>query len=294
VFSVPNSQSSIHGERPDFRMQDTKQKSKEVNEAWMALIRKVAANGPDELSEELVSVLEFLNLPLSCSLAVQKVLSEGNWSSAKHPRAYIRSASITQARKMHLSIPQRNDTLECGDPHLVFLGGDELDSATTPESIERAIEEDRLERGGPRAPRLKGRHFSLDQIDPSEEVLDREIEAAENRFAWTEDWWIEIPTPVSPSFNRTEFLRKHPGVGVIDGPIIKRDFTKIAKQAGLDSWESKVLEYRGEGVSRDWALSEQPNEASRKALQAAWRRFDRGGLKRLQEFVKKNQPKCPE
>jgi len=275
-------------------MHVTKQKSKEVNEAWMALIRRAAANGPDKLSDELVSVLEFLNLPLSYSLAVQKVLSEGNWASAKHPRAYIRSAAITQARKMHLSVPQRNDTLECGDPHLVFLGGDELDSATTPENIERAIEEDRLERGGPRAPRLKGRHFSLDQIDPSEEVLDREIEAAENRFAWTKDWWTQIPMPVPPLHVRREFHRKHPDAVMIDGPIIKRDFSGIAKQAGLDSWESKVLEYRGEGVSRDWALSEQPNEASRKALQAAWRRFDRGGLKKLQEFVKKNQPKCPE
>jgi hypothetical protein len=58
------------------------------------------------------------------------------------------------------------------------------------------------------------------------------------------------------------------------------DLEKWAELAGFDEWEMQVLRYRVAEVSRDEALAEQPDEASRKAIQAAWRRYDRTGKQR--------------
>jgi hypothetical protein len=57
--------------------------------------------------------------------------------------------------------------------------------------------------------------------------------------------------------------------------------------AGFDEWEMRVLRYRLGEVSRDEALAEQPNDASRKAIQAAWRRYDRTGKQRMREVAEK-------
>lgn len=70
-------------------------------------------------------------------------------------------------------------------------------------------------------------------------------------------------------------------------PAIEIDLGKWAEQAGFDQWEMRVLHYQLDGVSRDEALAEQPDETARKALQAAWKRYDRTGKQRLREFAKK-------
>jgi hypothetical protein len=56
--------------------------------------------------------------------------------------------------------------------------------------------------------------------------------------------------------------------------------------AGFDEWETLALEFRVQQKSRDKALAEQPDEISRKALQAAWKRFDRTGMERLRRAMK--------
>jgi hypothetical protein len=49
-----------------------------------------------------------------------------------------------------------------------------------------------------------------------------------------------------------------------------------------------VLDCKLNEVSRDQALSRQLNETDRKALQAAWRRFDRTGMSRLRAAAEKS------
>ena len=62
-------------------------------------------------------------------------------------------------------------------------------------------------------------------------------------------------------------------------------------RAGFDEWEQLALECRVSRKSREKALAEQPDETSRKALQAAWKRFDRNGTERLQNALKINSSK---
>lgn len=76
-------------------------------------------------------------------------------------------------------------------------------------------------------------------------------------------------------------------------PKIEVKWENWAKAAGLDEWEYKVIVCKLSQISREKALADQPTNEDRKALQAAWRRFDRTGLKKLQETAKKLVGKCP-
>jgi hypothetical protein len=70
--------------------------------------------------------------------------------------------------------------------------------------------------------------------------------------------------------------------------IARPDWNKWAAAAGLDEWEKRVLGYRLTGTGRERALALQTDEESRKALQAAWKRFDRNGMERLRQAAKIN------
>lgn len=47
-----------------------------------------------------------------------------------------------------------------------------------------------------------------------------------------------------------------------------------------------MLGCRLTGMSRERAMAGEPDEESRKALQAAWKRFDRNGMERLRAAAK--------
>jgi hypothetical protein len=66
-------------------------------------------------------------------------------------------------------------------------------------------------------------------------------------------------------------------------PERQPDWPTLAEAANLSDWEKKAIWYRMSGMERTEAMQVQPNEESRKALQAAWRKLDRTGMKRLEE-----------
>jgi hypothetical protein len=69
-------------------------------------------------------------------------------------------------------------------------------------------------------------------------------------------------------------------------PSVRPDWNKWAAAAGLDEWEKRVLGFRLIGIGRRPALAMQTDEESRKALQAAWKRFERNGMERLRAAAK--------
>jgi hypothetical protein len=73
---------------------------------------------------------------------------------------------------------------------------------------------------------------------------------------------------------------------------LRINWTQLTDLAGFSEWDRKVLLYRLNETSRDCALVEQTDEKSRRALQAAWRKFDRNGVKRLQKTLEKYFPEC--
>ena len=70
-------------------------------------------------------------------------------------------------------------------------------------------------------------------------------------------------------------------------PLVRPNWREWAREAGFDKWEKRVLDYRLAGTAREYALAAQPDEESRKALQAAWKRFDRNGIERLRAAAAK-------
>ena len=192
---------------------------------------------------------------------------------------------------MYLSIPHKDDTLEFGKSPLVFMGGNELNRGTTREGIEKALETEYRVHGKACPTGTKGRHYVAEQFDPDYDVLWKEEQARENGPFWPSNCWTKPQIP--------KWLLSAKKAQYADNPdeflawkfsLKTRDWKKLGKKAGLDAWEIKVLEYRSQGISRDRAMELQLNEISRKAIQAAWKRFDRTGLKELQDSLDKISP----
>jgi hypothetical protein len=227
-----------------------------VRQGWRELCEQVAQQ--NDPTEELASLTELLKLPLNCCLAVHQVLKEGNWAKADSPRTYIKKAAMTQARKIHLL----DDALEYGDGPLVFMDGDKLDRRGDREGgIEAALESDYRKHGKPRPGRMTGRHCVPEQFEP-DHVAE---EIAERLAIWSDDCWIKPK-----------------------GAAWRRDWKKLGEKVGLDPWEIRVLEFRSRGIGRDSAMGLQPDEVSRKAIQAAWKRVDRSRMDKLRDYLKKN------
>jgi hypothetical protein len=213
------------------------------------------------MGDEWGLFLKELGLTCNYFLAVCKVLKQGTWAAARNPRAYVKRAAMIEARKMHLSIPHTDDTFECMDSHLEFVGGTgEFDQLTARAQRE---ERNRYEADS------KAQLFEMDK--PS--------------LPW--DWWITQEPSASDLQQVEEFNRSHAEQHIHARYPRKFDWPRLAREAGLDPLEERVLLYRTQGISRESALSEQPDEQSRKSLQAAWKRFDRTGMKRIQECLKK-------
>src|SRR5438270_7141750 len=101
---------------------------------------------------------------------------------------------------------------------------------------------------------------------------------------------LVIVTPPSEEWKATvrEMNDSFEGLDLEARPSVRPDWKKWAAAAGVDEWEMKVLRCRLGGVSREQAMAMQTDEESRKALQAAWRRFDRNGMERLRGAEKIN------
>jgi hypothetical protein len=101
---------------------------------------------------------------------------------------------------------------------------------------------------------------------------------------------LVIVTPPSEEWKATvrEINDSFEGLDLEAPPSIRPDWNKWAAAAGLDEWEKRVLGYLLIGLSHERALALETDEESRKALQAAWTRFDGNGMERLRAAAKIN------
>src|SRR6266702_277689 len=63
------------------------------------------------------------------------------------------------------------------------------------------------------------------------------------------------------------------------------NWQEVSKRAGLDEWESIALRLRAEVGTLYRALSQCENDIERKALEAAWKRLERKGLKKVRKVL---------
>jgi hypothetical protein len=224
---------------------------------WLNRLGALASIDPDQMGDEWESLLKDLGLPLSSWLPVFEVLKQGRWRNAGDPRAYVKTVAKREAQKLGLAKPkdvmfesyQEADTQHDG----VFVPatvvpeqhGEEWEDEMRRERLGSAYREVRL------VPR------------PDLMVLEE-----------PPDWYARQVEEINAGSNDRHIHLQ---------PKYVPDWEKWAATAGLDSWERRVLTYQRHGMSRERALAEQPDEISRKALQAAWKRFDRNGRERLKK-----------
>ncbi|HKV93884.1 MAG TPA: hypothetical protein VJW20_15160 [Candidatus Angelobacter sp.] len=239
---------------------------------WFAVLAVVSERQPDQCNEEWQWLMEQLGLGPEYFLAIYAAIQQGRWRTANNPKAYLKTVAKREARK--IGAPAE------GSAELVFPGeiecdGEEISQEERLDSMQHELDSatalqaaDGVWRpGGKQRDRGNYRDLLLAGVPGELRVMEQPSqelrEAIEQINASTDEIHIHLR------------------------PFIKANWKEWARAAGLDQWEQQVLRCKLDRVSRERALGEQRDESSRKALQAAWRRFDRNGARRLLEAAKK-------
>ena len=253
-------------------------------EAWISLLDGALQRPGNELNEEWAWLLDQLGLTPEHYPAILEALRQGRWREARNPRTYLKTVARREAHKEQLAAEAQDN--------LVLMPTTAEGRSASPEgtldhvayvrdATEAVLGSDGIWRSGGGADRDYYSYEEDDDGDPVETYREHLLAKVPGT--------LKQKKPASKEWIRTlRWLNKQTESFQHAKPSIDVDWNEWAKQAGLDEWETKVLQYRAFGVSRDEALAKQSDEVSRKALQAAWRKFDRSSKQMLKDLAKKN------
>jgi len=256
-------------------------RSSSTKAEWLGALETAAQVGVEQSSAVWVWIMQELRLGPQYFLAIREAVQQGRWRTAKNPKAYLKTVAKQEALKMGL--------VNEGSGNLVSVGsarseGEETSGEETLEylghqydSRDAAKGEDGIWRAG-----ASGERDSSDPLEEHDSYRD-----------WLASGMPQELTVVAPPSEEwkaavRKINKSTPGLDLEAQPSVRPNWNKWAQAAGMDEWEVKVLGYRLTGISRERTLALQPDEESRKALQAAWKRFDRNGMERLREAAKIN------
>jgi hypothetical protein len=246
---------------------------------WMGVLETAAKLSVEQSSAVWVWIMQELRLGPQYFLAIREAVQQGRWRTARNPKTYIKTVAKREALKMGLV---REDG---GNLVPVNSGRSEGEETSSEEALEylghhydspdAAKGEDGIWRAG--AAGERDCSDPVEEHDTYREWLTSEVPRE-----------LTIVTPPTEEWKATvrEMNDSFEGLDLEARPSVRPDWNKWAAAAGLDEWEMKVLRCRLAGVSREGAMGLMPDEESRKALQAAWKRFDRNGMDWLREAAK--------
>jgi hypothetical protein len=246
---------------------------------WLGALETAAKVGVEQSSAVWVWIMQELGLGPQYFLAIREAVQQGRWRTAKNPKTYIKTVAKREALKMGLV------TKDSGNLVPVGRSGSDGEETSSEEALEylgrhydsrdAAKGEDGIWRAGAAGERDSG--DPLEEHDSYREWLASGMPRE-----------LAIVTPPSEEWKATvrDMNDSFEGLDLEARPSVRPNWNKWAQAAGLDEWEIKVLGFRLIGMSRERTLALQPDEESRKALQAAWRRFERNGMERLREAAK--------
>jgi hypothetical protein len=210
-----------------------------------------------------------------------EAIRQARWRGAKNPKAYIKTVARGEAVKLGLTEAPAKE-LVLVPPRLSRTGapasqGDVLDELIRADERATLKRSDGVWRSG----------SGLEERDERED-WEEEFDSA----------WEYFLSKLPPDLKR----QKEPNAETIQAfaqinaglegryirmrPPVAPNWTEWGQRAGFDEWEMRVLNCRLSRISRERALAAQPDDMSRKALQAAWKRFDRTGMERLRQHIK--------
>jgi hypothetical protein len=250
-------------------------------EQWLAIFENAAGQHGEAGIEARWLVVQQLDLRPDDFPGIHAALEQGRWREAKDPSAYVKTVARREVARMRRPL----------DPHVVSLdvvGGNEFSHDEVMDQIAYANETSTAVRCGDGVWRPGGHGVQHGEYRSLSERLWAKL--PQNLKVS-----IELPERINQQIENYNALVSDHHIHAKPGTVVNLE--EWGRLAGFDEAEALVLEYRSCGVSRDIAMAEQPDEAARKKLQAAWKRFDRTGKDRLRAAAGKkfaeNVPKEP-
>jgi hypothetical protein len=197
----------------------------------------------------LLKTMSALGVKMGHFIEMCEVLGEGKWATKEDPYAYVAQATRNTAQRQG-----RGDV-----KFLDIVESEWLDACEW--EAEKASE----------GSRSAGHGFSY------RELVQRLPEEFKTVTQPSSSWKSEIDEGNALSGPDAPFFHL--------GSVASPKFSAWAQAAGLSESERKALYFIAAGVSRDEALSKQPDEIARKALQAGYRRLRRRGFGNLKAAI---------
>jgi hypothetical protein len=262
-------------------------------EKWLGTLEIIAAKRPDEAEAEWAWLMKELELGPEYFLAIYEAVRQGRWRESENPGAYIKSVAKREARRETPSgerkprglrgfqgLEFQAEEVTLGRSRALEMDGERFSSEDTLENLEyrQASGKSVRDPDGVWRTAAGGSH------DP-EGLLSRPAKSGRRPKLMTEAQGARLARYAE----KIRQMRAAAGKDEIGEPWIEKgpepiqNWPEWARQAGVSDWEQKAIEYKLAGVGRDAALAEQPDEVSRRALQAGWKRLDRSGEARLRE-----------
>src|SRR5258707_7277496 len=243
-------------------------RSSSTKAEWLGALETAAQVGVEQSSAVWVWIMQELRLGPQYFLAIREAVQQGRWRTAKNQKSYIKTVARREALKMERVTEDSGNLVPVGSSR---SDGEKISGEEALEYLghqydthEAAKGEDGIWRAG-----AAGERDSSDPLEEHDSYRD----------------WLasgmprELTVVAPPSEEWKAAVRKinksTPGLDLEAQPSVRPNWNKWAQAASLEEWEIKVLAYRLAGMSRERAMVGQPDEESRKALQAAWKRFDR-------------------
>lgn len=247
-----------------------------TRERWLEVLERVSARRPDECNEDWAWLMKALRLGPGYFLAVHEAIRQGRWRTAEDPGAYLKKVTKREAKKSGLGARP-------GTAMEVTVGEGEIEG-------EQASGEEMLD--------------AMEYRQDSKKLLQDNDGVWRSGHGWDAYYGgaMQKPKrrrpralPEGPGW--LDEMAKRAGLPLESEPdeILAlpdaENWTVWAKTAGLSDWERKVIEYRLKGTGWRQAVEAQPDEESRRALRAAWRKIERTGLERLKKSLPQNVAK---
>jgi hypothetical protein len=254
-------------------------------ETWLVILESALQKPGDQLNDEWTWLLKQLDMGPEEYPVLLGALRQGRWRAAKSPKAYLKTVVRRESLKEQIAA-EKQDSLVLMPATASKEGSSVegfLDHASYLYDTAEAIQgPDGVWRRGGGAERNEYERFDEDEHGRPLSLQSRLLAKVPRSLKTVIEPPDDYKRAVEEFNASTNELHIHPQ------PVIGINLGKWAEQAGFDEWEMRVLDYQLASVSRDKALAEQPDEIARKALQAAWKRYDRTGKQRLREFAEKN------
>ena len=270
-------------------------------EKWIEVLEVLAQKPPDRAEAEWVWVMEQLELGPEYFLAIYEAVRQGGWREAENPAGYIKKVAQrekhregpdgSRGRRGLMGMRGFHGLEDSGEEITLGLGGimepdgERFSSEEMLDHLQYRADSGKLTREADRtwrsAPGWEADHEGLLRPQGGKPRTGKAKEM------------MKGPGPLTPYVKRIERLRAAYGMDepfMDDTPERLPDWQAWAQEAALSDWEKKAAEYKVSGVTWTEAMAAQPDEDSRRALQAAWRKLERTGRGRLEKAAEREDP----